>query len=135
RQVRTTSQRVVPRRPCPAAPVLAVPSRDDQGMGAELCGPTIDVHVGRVREVIALSLEEAHERQLAHVTDRNRDGVAVWAVKRNLHAGGDTPVVRWIEALAAPRVVGLPRVDRDLDEAASAIPWRGSDDQRGTSDC
>ena len=122
----------------PLRPVLVVTGHHHQTVAKQLAGTGVGVDVGRVRDVVAAALEEADEREL-------RDLREVRVVRRRpvrrLHrplvvrpVEGDVVVADAVEveveAPAAPVVVGLPGVDRCLDEDVRVLPRRLAHDER-----
>jgi len=89
-------------------------------MAEEFAGAPIGVDVGGVGDVVALALEEPHYLDLP----RER-GLTIGGGKGSLERDvirRPSGAVRRVEALSAPVVIGLPRVDRGLDEDGRRVP-------------
>jgi hypothetical protein len=98
-------------------PVLVVAVDDDEPVLEQLVGILVDVDVGRVRDVVALAFEEAHELDSPGEELPLRAGCPR-TVERDVGRGA-VAAVR-IEALASPRVVRLPGVHGRDDEDLGA---------------
>ncbi len=95
-------------------PVLAVAGRHQQAVVEELARVAVDVDVGDVGEVEALALQEAH--QLVLVVEQVELARPVGPLERDVARAHPVGALVVVEALAAPAVVGQPRVHGHLHE-------------------
>ena len=88
----------------------------------------VGVGVSLVREVIALALEEPHHVVLP--VERTLRGVGQRPVEGHAHGRLEVAVER-VQALPAPRVVGLPRIHGNLDEDLGTAARRVANNEGG----
>ena len=101
-------------------PVLGVPRVEQRARAGELARVRVERVDRRVGDGIAVALEEAHDRHLAEEELPRARLARVGAVVGDFHAlraasGFDRPAAG-VQAVAAPRVVGLPRGGGELGE-------------------
>src|SRR3954453_21715450 len=131
-QVDARVARGVQRASLPRSPVLAVSGDDHQPALKQRTRLSVDIDIGRVRDVVTLTLEEARkwylpvEHRLAPgpgvligAIERRPDAVRRIRVAVRHRAGASA-----VEAGPAPAVVGLPGVDRGDDENRRPRPGR-----------
>ena len=113
-QVRRQRERPVEGTAHTLRPVLVVADREHQTVAQQRPGGHVRVDVGLVRDVDTVSLQEPDPRQVglrAHVAE-----LALVEGPIERHLEGVAAGAELVEALAAPRVVSLPRIDRHLDQ-------------------
>jgi hypothetical protein len=113
-QVRRLRQRAVEGVAHSLRPVLVVADREHQTVMQQRSRVPVRVNVGLVGNVDAVALQEADPGQLElrdHVVEQRLVEGPIERHLNGVHAGA-----KLVEALAAPTVVGLPRIDRHLDQ-------------------
>jgi hypothetical protein len=103
--------------PRPLGPVLVVSVDQDQPMPRQEPRIAMYVDVGHVTDVISLTFEESHELVLSAPKGRV---VRERTVKGDANRGWGA-IGAGVEALAAPVVVGLPRVHGNLNDGRGGM--------------
>jgi hypothetical protein len=113
-QVRRQRQRPVEGAAHSLRPVLVVADREHQTVMQQRSGSPVRVDVGLVGNVDTVALQEAGPGQFKLRDNAVEQLLAEGPIERHLdsvHAGA-----KLIQALAAPTVVGFPRIDRHLHQ-------------------